>query len=130
MDIQDKYSQGHENYRNHGMKEGNPGNIDPEEIDNVAPSKIISETETLQRNESALGINQSLKASAENLDLETSQIDDETRQMQADKNQSQSMEQTMRKEFDTSDFNRVDERDQHDSSEDWDAEQNRTGRHK
>ena len=40
------------------------------------------------------------------------------------------LEQAKEKEFDTSDEERVDNRDQNNSTEDWDAEENRSGRHK
>ena len=130
MDTQDKYSDEHKNYSKQGTGEGDPGNIDPDEIDRVSPSKSISESETLERNESGFGIKQSLKVSTENLDLGITQIDDETKEMQQQNKQSESMDETMRKEFDTDDFNRVDERDREDSTKDWDAEQSRTGRNK
>jgi hypothetical protein len=71
----------HEDYKRQGMSEGHPGNINPDDINRSQPAKAISETEKLERNESALGINQSLKASSEYLDQEVSQIDEETKKM-------------------------------------------------
>jgi hypothetical protein len=130
MEAHDKYSDAHENYSNEGTGEGTPGSIDPNDITRSSPSKSISEVEKLERNESALGINQSLKASAENLDQQVSQIDEGTRQMQRDKLEGKSMEETVEKQFDTDDSNRIDDRDQNDSTEDWNADQSRTGRQK
>ena len=40
------------------------------------------------------------------------------------------LEQAREKEFDTTDEERQDNRDQHDSTKDWDAEESRSGRHK
>ena len=118
----------HENYSRRGMKEGDPGNINPNEVNKSTPGKAISETERLQRKESAIGINQSLKAPAEDLDFQGSQIDEGTKAIQDENHDS--MRQTVAKQFDTDDFNRVDERDQNDSTQDWDAEKSRTGREK
>ncbi len=120
----------HENYRQRGMGEGNPGNINPNEINANTPDKAISETEKLERRESALGINQSKRASAENLDQQLSQIDEGTKEMKQENKAQQREDSTNEKQFDTDDFKRVDERDTNDSSEDWDAEKNRTGRQK
>ncbi|RZJ34978.1 MAG: hypothetical protein EOO51_07565 [Flavobacterium sp.] len=121
MDTQNKYSDPHERYHKDGTGEGNPGSIDPNEIDRDPPAKAIREQEILQRNESAFGINWSLKASQEHIDDGITQIDEETRQMLSAKSD---------KENDTDDQNRIDERDPDASSEDWDAEKNRSGRNK
>lgn len=40
------------------------------------------------------------------------------------------LKQAREKEFDTSDEERIDNRDKNDSTKDWDAEENRSGRHK
>lgn len=122
MDNQDKY-------RKDGMREGDPGNIDPNEIGRSNPAKDIRAVDKLDINESGFGRDQSYKAAEEHIDDGISQIDDETRNMRHEE-VSESMKQTMRKEFDTEDFDRVDERDLGDSSEDWDAERSRTGRQK
>lgn len=118
MDTQNQYSDPHERYHKEGTGEGDPGNIDPREVDRDPPAKAISSEETLQRNESAFGINWSLKASQEHIDDGITQIDDATKQMLTEK------------ENDTDDQNRLDARDREDSSEDWDAEKNRSGRNK
>ena len=103
-----------------------PGNINPEETGFVEPSKRISEIEKLDIKESEHGRDVSQNPADEPIGDSFSQIDEETREIQTKK----SMEQTMKKEFDTDDFNRVDERDVNDSTTDWDAEKSRTGRHK
>jgi hypothetical protein len=112
-------------YSQHGMGEGNPGNIDPDEIGRPTPSKAISEIEKLKIEQSEFGRDQGQKPADEHIDHSFSQIDDDTRQIHSD-----SMERTLAKEFDTDDYNRVDERDNLDSTEEWDAEKSRTGRHK
>lgn len=122
MDTPHKYS-------NDGMREGDPGNINPNEVNRGNPAKDIRAKEKLDINESELGRDQSYKAAEEHIDDGITQIDEETKTMR-DEEVSDSMKETMRKEFDTDDFRRVDERDNNDSSEDWDAERSRTGRQK
>jgi hypothetical protein len=116
------------NYKHHGMGEGHPGDIDPDETGRTDPSKYISETEKLRINQSGLGRDQGQTPADEHIES-FSQVDDDTRQMRDEEHEA-SMKRTMEKEFDTSDFNRVDERDNADSSADWDAERSRTGRHR
>ncbi len=40
------------------------------------------------------------------------------------------LEEAKEKQLDTTDENRIDNRDENDSTKDWDAEENRSGRHK
>ena len=120
-----------EKYSEDGMSEGNPGNIDPNELDRKHPAKDIPQQEKLDINQSESGRNQGHRQSEEIIDDNISQIDSETKQLHEEKNEhDETMAQTLKKEFDTDDFNRVDERDNEDSSEDWDAEKSRTGRQK
>jgi hypothetical protein len=105
-------------YSNHGMHEGNPGNIDPEDIGRPHPAKAISGTEKLKIDQSQWGRDQGQTPVDEHIE-HFSQFEHES-----------SMEQTLAKEFDTDDFKRVDERDNQDSTSAWDAEKSRTGRHK
>jgi hypothetical protein len=114
-----------QHYSRHGMGEGHPGNIDPDEIGRPTPAKAIKAVEKLKIEQSQLGRDQGQTPADEHIDERFSQIDDDTRKMHSD-----SMEQTLAKEFDTDDFKRVDERDNLDSTEEWDAEKSRTGRHK
>ena len=120
-----------EKYSENGMREGHPGNINPNEFDRKHPAKDIPQQEKLDINQSESGRNQGHRQSEEIIDDNISQIDSETKQLQDEKNEhDETMAQTLKKEFDTDDFNRVDERDNEDSSEDWDAEKSRTGRQK
>lgn len=116
-------------YRHDGFSEGDPGNIDPNEINRKEPSKSISEIEALKINQSQLGRDQGQTPADEHIEY-FDQIDSETRSARSASEHEQTMEQTLRKEFDTEDFRRVDERDNNDSTEDWDAERSRTGRQK
>ena len=120
-----------EKYSKDGMREGNPGSINPNDLDQKHPAKHILQQEKLDINQSESGRNQGHRQSEEIIDDNISQIDPETKQLQDEKNEhEETRAHTLKKEFDTDDFNRVDERDNEDSSEDWDAEKSRTGRQK
>jgi len=112
------------NYTHDGMHEGHPGNIDPDDHSHKEPAKTIHQREHLDIKESGFGRDQSQTPADEHIER-FSQIEGHGTQFDAD-----DMEETFAKEFDTDDFNRVDERDNGNSSEDWDAERSRTGRHK
>ena len=112
MENNEKY------YTRHGMGEGRAGDINPEEIGRSEPGKRISAIEKLRIDQSELGRDQGQTPADEHID-NFSQIEHDD-----------SMAQTLAKEFDTDDFRRVDERDNHDSTEEWDAEKSRTGRQK
>ena len=47
-----------------------------------------------------------------------------------EKQKKSALQQARQKELDTTDEERIDNRDQNDSTKDWDAEENRSGRHK
>lgn len=113
------------NYSRNGMGEGDPGNINPRENDYVAPAKNISEIEKLERNESGSGVRDSHRQPEEFIAEPVSQIDDQTKKLHE-----QSLRDSESKQFDTDDETRTDNRDKADSTQDWDAEQNRTGRNK
>ncbi len=112
------------NYSREGMHEGNPGNIDPDDRSYREPAKTIHQRERLEIKESGFGRDQGQIPADEHIERFT-QIKGHGTQFGSD-----DMEQTFAKEFDTDDFKRVDERDNGDSSDDWDAERSRTGRHK
>lgn len=116
-------------YSRHGMGEGHPGNIHPDEAGRKEPSKYISATEQLHIKESQLGHDMGQTPADEHIDHSFSQIDNDSEPI-SDAEHEENMRKTMEKEFDTDDFKRVDERDNSDSREDWDAERSRTGRHK
>lgn len=119
-----------EKYSKDGMGEGHPGHINPNEIGKSHPSKDIPEREKIDINESQLGREQGQTPADEHIDDSFSQIDNDTKEIRMNQSKNDSMEQTVKKEFDTDDFRRVDERDHEDSTEDWDAEKSRTGRQK
>lgn len=112
------------NYAQRGMHEGRPGNIDPDDNSYVDPAKAIKAVEKLDINQSGFGRDQGQTPADEHIE-DFSQIEDIVVNFQSD-----SMEQTLAKEFDTEDFRRTDERDNGDSTENWDAEKSRTGRNK
>lgn len=111
-------------YSREGMREGDPGNIDPDDRSWTEPAKAIHQKDRLDIKESGYGRDVSQTPADEHIES-FSQIEGHGTDFDSD-----DMEQTMAKEFDTDDFRRVDERDNNDSSEDWDAEKSRTGRHK
>lgn len=110
-------------YSTCGMREGNPGSVEPDEIGKTEPAKTISATQHLDINQSQLGRDQGQTPADEHIE-EFSQIDHESAKA------NESMKQAVRKEFDIDDFNRVDERDTGNSATQWDAEKSRTGRSK
>ncbi len=69
------------NYSRHGMGEGDPGSVNPNEINRTPPDKNISETEKLRAEESDEGRYVSQKPDTENLDQHISQIDEGTKKM-------------------------------------------------
>jgi hypothetical protein len=102
MDTPEKYSK-------NGMGEGNPGHIDPNEINRKDIAKNLTTHQKPDIKESGFGREQGQMPTDEHLG---------------------SMEQTLKKEFDTDDFRRVDERDNGDSAEEWNAEKSRTSHNK
>lgn len=98
-------------YHRHGMQEGCPGDIEPDETGRTEPAKTIRAESEMTINESQLGRDQGQTPADEHIE-HFSQIDNETANRQTE-----SMEETVRKEFDTTDFKRVDERDNMDSTE-------------
>lgn len=112
------------NYTQRGMHEGYPANIDPDDNSYVDPAKTIKGYEDLKIMQSGFGRDQGQTPADEHIE-DFSQIEDIVVNFNSD-----SMEQTIAKEFDTDDFSRVDERDNGDSTEEWDSEKSRTGRNK
>jgi hypothetical protein len=111
-------------YTRDGMRAADPGNIDSDDRSRKEPAKTIQQRERLDIKESGFGRDQGQKPADEHIE-NFSQIEGHGTRYDSD-----DMEQTFAKEFDTDDFRRVDERDNGDSSEDWDAEKSRTGRNK
>ena len=72
----------HKKYSREGMREGDPGSIDPKETGNTAPSKEISEKGKLYIKESVTGHNETYKAAEELIDDGIGQIDEGTKKMQ------------------------------------------------
>jgi len=98
-----------EQYSRNGMGEGNPGNIDPNKFEHKDIAKNLTTHHKPEIKESGFGREQGQTPADEHIE---------------------SMEQTLKKEFDTDDFNRVDERDNGDSTEEWNAEKSRTSHNK
>jgi len=115
-----------EEYSKEGMQEGNPGSINPNEVGRKSPDKNIPGQEKLHINESESGRNQSHRPAEEKVDENYTQIDNGTKELLAE----ESLRKAEKKQFDTSDENRVDERDTNDSTTDWHAEKSRTSHNK
>jgi hypothetical protein len=111
-----------EKYHEEGMKESNPGDIRRNDAAKPDPARANTESGRPEIDESGSG-REASQQPVEEHESDFSQIDPESAH-------AASMEKTRAKEFDTDDFKRVDERDDQDSSEDWDAEKSRTGRHR
>ena len=107
------------NYSRHGMKEGHPGNINPEEHGVTPPSKNVKQLDTEDIEQSGLGRDTSYKQAEEFIADPVSQFGEK-----------ESFTEAQRKLTDTEDEMRLDHRDPSNSIEDWDAEKNNSGRHK
>ncbi len=115
-----------EEYSKYGPREGHPGSINPEEIGRKSPAKAIPGQEKLHINESGSGRNQAHRPAEEKVDENYTQIDQGTIELQQEK----SLEQAKKKQFDETDENRIDQRDNNDSTSDWNAEKSRTSHNK
>ena len=107
------------NYSEEGMREGHPGTINPNEVNVTPPSKNIKQLDKEDIEESGLGRDTSYKQAEEFIADPVSQT-----------TENPTYNQAQEKLTDTEDEMRLDHRDPSNSIEDWDAEKNRTGRHK
>ena len=108
-----------ENYSKHGMREGHPGNINPDEVGQTPPAKNVKQLDKEDIKESGLGRDTSYRQAEEFVADPIGQS-----------GESQSYDQAQKKLTDTEDEMRLDHRDPSNSIEDWDAEKNSSGRHK
>lgn len=99
------------------QREDQPRNIHPNETGKNEPAKAIKAQEKIDIKESELGREQGQTPADEHIENRLSQIDPETVKLRENSNS-------------TDEINDTDERDQNDSTTDWDAENSRTGRHK
>lgn len=114
----------HKHYHKTGMREGDPGQVNPENTSQTHPAKTDSSEAKLKIKESGHGREVSQMPADEHIES-FSQINGPGTGFNEDPTA-----QATRKEFDTTDANRIDTRDPEDSTEDWDAEKSRTGRQK
>lgn len=104
-------------------REDKPRDINPKEVIKSNPAKDIMSQEKIDIKESGLGREQGQSPADEHVEG-VSQIDKETKKMQ--------QKSHIEKEYDANskELNEEDNRDKNDSTDDWDAENNRSGRHK
>lgn len=121
---------------NNNNREDRPRNIHPEEVGHEEPAKRMQAQDKIDINQSESGREMSQSPAEENLDTNATRIDAETLQMK-DGNPARSVPDSSdlleEKDFDRgyrSEINMADNRDQNDSTTDWDAENNESGRHK
>ncbi len=108
-----------ENYSRRGMREGHPGNINPNEAGMTPPSKNVKQLDREDIDASGLGRDTSYKQAEEFIADPISQS-----------SESPGFHEAQKKLTDTEDEMRLDHRDPSNSIEDWDAEKNNSGRHK
>lgn len=99
------------------QREDQPREINPIEIGKSEPAKEIKAREKIAIKESELGREQGQTPADEHIENRLSQIDAETVKL---RESSESADE----------INDTDDRDQNDSTTDWDAENSQTGRHK
>jgi hypothetical protein len=121
MDTNEEY------YSKHGMGEGDPGDINPDDHHLTPPDKNVSETEKLNRNESGFGRDWSYRASEEYIAKDGSQIDEETKELRRAQSAGEITDQ---KQNDQEDKNRKDYRDQDQPDTNWNSENNFSSRRK
>ena len=105
-------------------REDKPRDINPKEVIKSNPAKDILAQKKIDIKESELGRDQSQTPADEHIEG-VSQIDKATKKMQQ---KAQSEEEEY--DLNSKELNEEDNRDKNDSTDDWDAEHNRSGRHK
>lgn len=103
-------------------REDVPRDINAEEIGYEHPAKKIKAQEKIDIRESGLGRAFSNFQQDEHIEDSLSQVDEGTIKLQEEKKE--------HPDSDFKDINEDDNRDHNDSTEDWEAENSRTGRHK
>src|SRR5690606_2310856 len=109
-----------EKYSREGMREAHPGTINPDELGATPPSKNVKQLDKEDIEESGLGRDTSYKQAEEFIADPVGQFG---------RNQ-ENINEAQNKLTDTEDELRLDHRDPANSIEDFDAEKNRSGRHK
>lgn len=104
-------------------REDIPRDINFDELGFQHPAKKLKSEEKIKIKESGMGRDLSQTPYEEHLETNFSQLDKETIQLQEEKRENP--QDDFKKEI-----NENDNRDQNDSTKDWDAENSRTGRHK
>ncbi|RZK10461.1 MAG: hypothetical protein EOO46_10690 [Flavobacterium sp.] len=104
-------------------RDDQPRDINPDEIGYVHPSKKIKSQEKIDIKESEFGRDFSNFQQDEHIEDAITQIDKGTIKLQEEKKENPDGELK-------DEINEDDNRDHNDSTEDWDAENSRTGRHK
>lgn len=105
-------------------REDKPRDINPKEVIKSNPAKDIQSQSKIKINESGLGREQGQTPADEHVEG-VSQIDKATKKMQQKSNAEEE-----KYDLNSKELNEEDNRDKSDSTEDWDAENNRSGRHK
>ena len=122
--------------QNNRLREDKPRNINPDETGVAPPGKELLSQEKIEIKESGSGREQSQIPAEENIGDNISQIDRETARMRsADTTESKPGSEELLLEEDPergyrNEINSSDRRDPADSTKDWDAEKNESGRHK
>ncbi|GEP51909.1 hypothetical protein FNO01nite_25810 [Flavobacterium noncentrifugens] len=122
------------------IKEDQPSDINPKEIGKTEPAKELKSQTTAEIKESGLGRYQGQFPGDEHIETSISQIDKGTVKIQENKESSKEpISEDDNADEDAegrdtagymNDINDTDDRDQNNSTADWDAENSKTGRHK
>ena len=103
--------------------EDRPRAIHPDEVNSEHPARKLKSQEKIDIKESELGRDSTQDPQDEKIEDNLSQVDEGTIKLQEEKKE--------RAELDLKQgINEDDNRDHNDSTKDWEAEHNRTGRHK
>lgn len=110
--------------QDHYKREDTPRDINPKEVNRKGDAKDIKSQEKIAIKESGLGRDQGQTPADEHVEG-ISQIDNGTKKMHDEKRASEEKYDLNSKEIPLED-----DRDKGDSTEDWNAQNNRSGRHK
>lgn len=122
-------------HRKDSNSEDKPRNINPSENGLTPPSKMDKAQEKIRIKESELGRDQGQTPADEHLESDNSQMDQGTKDLRNRERNDQKHEVGARDIMDTqarkpNEIDSTDNRDHGESSQDWNAENNETGRHK
>ncbi|WP_026705455.1 hypothetical protein [Flavobacterium soli] len=111
------------NDRHEEEREDRPRAIHPDEVNTEHPGKKLKSQEKIDIRESEFGRASTQDPQDEKIEDNLSQVDEGTIKLQEQKKEHP--DQDLKEEI-----NEIDNRDRNDSTQDWDAENSRTGRHK